>query len=51
MLPNGDVIMVIYTSYREYEPGVSLIAARLRHGMWLAGVNVRRWVKSSLKLD
>jgi len=30
--PNGDVMMVIYTSYREYEPGVSLIAARLRFG-------------------
>jgi hypothetical protein len=30
--PNGDVLMVIYTSYREYEPGVSLIASRLRFG-------------------
>jgi formylglycine-generating enzyme required for sulfatase activity len=30
--PNGDVLMVIYTSYREYEPGVSLIATRLRFG-------------------
>jgi len=30
--PNGDVLLVIYTSYREYEPGVSLIAARLRFG-------------------
>ncbi|HJN18718.1 MAG TPA: SUMF1/EgtB/PvdO family nonheme iron enzyme [Armatimonadota bacterium] len=29
---NGDLLMVIYTSYREYEPEVSLIAARLRHG-------------------
>ncbi len=31
-LPNGDVLLVIYTSYHEYEPGVSLIAARLRFG-------------------
>lgn len=30
--PNGDVLMIIYTSYSEYEPGVSLIAARLRFG-------------------
>lgn len=30
--PNGDVLMVTYTSYREYEPEVSLIATRLRHG-------------------
>jgi len=30
--PNGDVLMVIYTSYTEYEPGVSLIASRLRFG-------------------
>jgi len=30
--PNGDVLMIIYTSYDEYEPGVSLIAARLRFG-------------------
>jgi len=29
---NGDVLMVIYTSYREYEPEVSLMAARLRFG-------------------
>ena len=31
-LPNGDLLMVIYTSYREYEPGVSLIVSRLRFG-------------------
>ncbi len=31
-LPNGDILMAIYTSYREYEPGVSLIASRLRFG-------------------
>jgi len=30
--PNGDVLLVIYTSYREYEPEVSLIASRLRFG-------------------
>ena len=30
--PNGDVLMIIYTSYGEYEPGVSLIASRLRFG-------------------
>jgi hypothetical protein len=30
--PNGDALMVVYTSYREYEPEVSLIAARLRFG-------------------
>jgi formylglycine-generating enzyme required for sulfatase activity len=30
--PNGDVLMVIYTSYREYEPEVSLISCRLRFG-------------------
>lgn len=32
VLPNGDALLVIYTSYREYEPEVSLIAARLRFG-------------------
>ncbi len=31
--PNGDVLMITYTSYREYEPGVSLIASRLRFGV------------------
>ena len=30
--PNGDVLMVTYTSYHEYEPEVSLIATRLRFG-------------------
>jgi len=30
--PNGDVLMIIYTSHTEYEPGVSLIASRLRFG-------------------
>ena len=32
VLPNGDALLVIYTSYNEYEPEVSLIAARLRFG-------------------
>ncbi|RPJ81075.1 MAG: exo-alpha-sialidase, partial [Acidobacteria bacterium] len=32
VLPNGDLLLVIYTSYHEYEPGVSLIANRLRFG-------------------
>jgi len=30
--PNGDILMVIYTSYAEYEPTVSLIGSRLRFG-------------------
>jgi len=30
--PNGDVLMVTYTSYHEYEPGVSMMATRLRYG-------------------
>ena len=30
--PNGDLLLIIYTSYFEYEPGVSLMAARLRFG-------------------
>jgi len=30
--PNGDVLMVTYTSHTEYEPGVSLIGSRLRLG-------------------
>jgi antitoxin component YwqK of YwqJK toxin-antitoxin module len=30
--PNGDVLMIIYTSYDEYEPGVSMMATRLRFG-------------------
>ncbi len=32
VLPNGDALLVIYTSYREYEPEVSLMATRLRFG-------------------
>ena len=30
--PNGDVMLIIYTSYSEYEPEVSLIGSRLRLG-------------------
>ena len=30
--PNGDLLLIIYTSYFEYEPGVSSMAARLRFG-------------------
>ncbi|HNU49986.1 MAG TPA: SUMF1/EgtB/PvdO family nonheme iron enzyme, partial [Verrucomicrobiota bacterium] len=30
--PNGDLLLVVYTSYSEYEPGVSLMGARLRYG-------------------
>jgi len=30
--PNGDVLVILYTSYFEYEPGVSFMAARLRFG-------------------
>lgn len=47
--PNGDVLLCVYTSYSEYEPGVSFIGSRLRFGadQWdfpevmldLAGVN------------
>jgi hypothetical protein len=29
---NGDILAVYYTSYKEYEPEVSFIGARLRHG-------------------
>lgn len=32
VLPNGDTLLVIYSSDWEYEPEVSLIAARLRFG-------------------
>lgn len=32
VLPNGDALLVIYTSYSEYEPEVSLMSARLRFG-------------------
>lgn len=29
---NGDLMLIIFTSYDEYEPGMSLMAARLRFG-------------------
>jgi hypothetical protein len=32
IMPNGDVLLVIYTSHDEFEPQVSLIASRLRFG-------------------
>jgi len=32
VLPNGDLLLIIYTSYAEYEPTVSLISSRLRFG-------------------
>ncbi len=44
VLPNGDVLLVIYTSWREYEPGVSFIAARLRFG-------ADRWDRPSYAFD
>lgn len=30
--PNGDVLIVEYSTYREYEAGGTMIATRLRHG-------------------
>jgi len=30
--PNGDILMICYSSYAEYEPTVPLIATRLRFG-------------------
>jgi predicted neuraminidase len=30
--PNGDLLLILYTSNFEYEPGVSLLGARLRFG-------------------
>lgn len=32
VMPNGDLLMVIFTSWNEYEPGMSLMATRLRFG-------------------
>ena len=31
-MPNGDLLMVIFTSWNEYEPGMTLMATRLRFG-------------------
>ena len=42
--PNGDLLMVIYTSYEEYESGVSLMATRLRFG-------AEEWDMPELMLD
>jgi len=32
VMPNGDVLVVIFTSWTEYEPEMSLMATRLRFG-------------------
>ena len=32
VMPNGDLLMVIFTSWNEYEPGMSLMSTRLRFG-------------------
>ncbi len=32
VMPNGDVLLVIFTSWTEYEPEMSLMATRLRFG-------------------
>ncbi|MBL9216037.1 MAG: SUMF1/EgtB/PvdO family nonheme iron enzyme [Opitutaceae bacterium] len=32
VLPNGDLLMVAYTSWTEYNPEVALMAVRLRYG-------------------
>lgn len=32
VMPNGDVLLATYTSYDEYEAGVSIIVSRLRFG-------------------
>jgi formylglycine-generating enzyme required for sulfatase activity len=32
VLPNGDLLMVAYTSWTEYSPEVALMAVRLRYG-------------------
>ncbi len=32
VMPNGDVLVVEYSTYREYEAGGTMIATRLRHG-------------------
>ncbi len=32
VMPNGDVLIVEYSTYREYEAGGTMIATRLRHG-------------------
>jgi hypothetical protein len=42
--PNGDLLMVIFTSEREYEPEVSLMATRLRFG-------AKQWDMPEILLD
>ena len=42
--PNGDVLLIIYTSYNEYEPEVLLIASRLRFG-------AEQWDMPSMMFD
>ncbi len=32
VMPNGDLLMVIFSSWNEYEPGMSLMCTRLRYG-------------------
>ena len=32
VMPNGDVLLIIFTSWTEYEPEMSLMATRLRFG-------------------
>lgn len=32
VMPNGDVLIAIYSSYREYEAGTMIVGTRLRHG-------------------
>lgn len=32
VMPNGDLLMVIFTSWNEYEPDMALMATRLRFG-------------------
>ncbi|GMW00386.1 MAG: hypothetical protein AMXMBFR84_15230 [Candidatus Hydrogenedentota bacterium] len=32
VMPNGDLLMAIFTSWEEYEPGMAIIATRLRFG-------------------
>jgi len=42
--PNGDLLYIVYTSYHEYEAGVSLIASRLRFG-------AEQWDMPDLQFD
>jgi len=42
--PNGDLLYVVYTSYTEREPGVSLVSTRLRYG-------AEQWDMPELQFD